>query len=72
MSLVAVGRGVVVVLTRPKTRVITKTKWEPNITKKYRVASSAMVLKMLGPLTFDAFDFAAKKVINANARRSGV
>ena len=61
-----------VALTRPRVRVISSTKWELNITRKYHVASCAMVPKMVGPLRFDAFDFAAEKVINENARKSGV
>ena len=49
---------------------MTSTKWEVNITRKYRVASSTMVPKM--PVTFDpsAFDFFARKMIKKNARES--
>lgn len=57
-------------LTRPRLKVISSTKWEVNITKKYRVASSAMVFKILGILSPDAFDRAATKMVNENARRS--
>ena len=42
-----------------------------NITKKYRVASSAMVSKMVGILRFEAFDFIAQNMVNENARESG-
>jgi len=42
------------------------------MTRKYHVASWAMVPRIVGPLRLDALDFAAKKVINENARRSGV
>ena len=69
MSLAAVEG---VALTRPRVNVISSTKWELNITRKYHVASSAMVSRMLGTLIFDTFDLAAKKVINKNARKSGV
>ena len=61
-----------VALTRPRVRVISSTKWELNITRKYHVASCAMVPKRVGPLRFNALDFAAEKVINENARKSGV
>ena len=54
-SLGTIGRGAVA-LTRPRIRVISSTKWEVNITRKYRVASSAMVPRMVGILTDDAFD----------------
>lgn len=59
VSLGAVGKGAVA-LTRPRIRVISSTKWEVNITRKYHVASSAMVPKMVGILTDDAFDRIAK------------
>ena len=62
----------VVGLTRPGVRVISSTKWELNITRKYHVASCAMVPRSVGPLIFDVPDFATKKVINENARKSGV
>jgi len=58
-SFSAVGRGAVA-LTRPRIRVISSTKWEVNITRKYRVASSAMVPRMVGILSDDAFDRIAK------------
>jgi hypothetical protein len=60
-----------VTLTRPRFRVITSTKWEVNMTRKYRVASSTMVPRM--PETFDPpmFDFFAKKTISKKARVSG-
>jgi len=61
-----------VALTRPRVRVISSTKWELNMTRKYHVASCAIVSRRVGPLRFDALDFAAKKVINENARKSGV
>ena len=59
-------------LTRPRARVISSTKWEVNIIRKYHVASSAMVPRMLGNLNFSVFDLIAKKMINENARKSGV
>ena len=67
MSLVAVEG---VALTLPKIKVISSTKWELNMTRKYHVASWAMVPRIVGPLIFDVPDFAAKKVINENARKS--
>jgi len=60
-----------VVLTRPRVRAISNTKWELNMIRKYHVASSAMVLRMLGTPRCDTFDF-TKKVINENARKSSV
>ena len=71
MTSVAVEKGAAVALTRPRVRVISSTKWELNITRKYRVASSAIVRRMFGILSVDAFDFAAKKMINENASKSG-
>jgi len=68
----AVVEGFGVALTRPTVRVISSTRWALNITRKYHVASSAMVPRMLGTLSSEAFDFAAKKVINENARKSDV
>ena len=58
-------------LTRPRFRVISRTKWEVNITRKYSVASSAMVFKIDGILSPCTSDLMAKKTINKNARRSG-
>jgi hypothetical protein len=58
------------ILTRPRFRVISRTKWEVNITRKYRVASSAMVLKTIGILSPHASDFIARTTITENARRS--
>ena len=57
-------------LTRPRLRVITSTKWEENITRKYRVASFAMQLKMDGILSPCASNVIAKKMITENARKS--
>ena len=62
----------VVGLTRPRVRVISSTKWELNITRKYHVASCAMVPRSVGPLIFDVPDFPVKNMINENARKSGV
>ena len=59
-----------VALTRASPKVISSTKWEVNITKKYRVASSAMFFKMVGILSPLASDTAAKKIIDQNARKS--
>jgi len=42
------------------------------MTRKYHVASSAMAPRRVGPRKFGALDFAAKKVINENARVSDV
>ena len=53
-------------------RVISSTKWELNIARKYHVASWAMVPRRVGLLIFDVPDFATKKLINENARKSGV
>ena len=42
------------------------------MTKKYRVASSAMVPRTPGILSFVALDFDAKKRINEKARKSSM
>lgn len=57
-------------LTRPRFRVISRIKWEVNITRKYRVASSAMLLKIVGILVPCPSAFTAKKTITENARKS--
>ena len=59
-----------VALTRPRFKVISSTKWEVNITRKYRVASSAMAFKIVGTLSPRASDVAAMKMIKENARKS--
>jgi hypothetical protein len=61
-----------VALTRPSARVISSTKWEVNITRKYSVASSTMVAKIPVNSSPPIFDLLAKKRINKNARESGV
>ena len=40
------------------------------MTKKYRVPSSAMVLKITGILDPRVFDWVAKNIVNENARKS--
>ena len=57
-------------LTRPSARVMVRTKWEVNITIKYRVASCAMIPRIPGTLNPGALDAAAMKIINENARES--
>ena len=64
-------RKAVVSLTRPRMRVISSTKWEVNMTRKYSMESPAIVRKTPVTLSPDAFDFTAKKIVNENARRSG-
>jgi hypothetical protein len=64
--------GEEVALTRPRFRVISSTKWEVNIIKKYRVASSAMIFKMVGIWSPDVFDRLAKTMVKENASRSEV
>lgn len=61
---------VTVALTRPRFRVSTNARWAEKITRKYRVASSAIVLKIVGNLSTFFSDFAAKTTINKNARES--
>ena len=61
-----------VALTRPRFRVISSTKWEVNITKKYRVASSAIVLKIVGIWSPGVFVRLAKTMVNAKARKSEI
>ena len=43
-----------------------------NITRKYRVASSAIVSRIEGILNLDDLDVIAKKIVNENARKSGL
>ena len=69
--LLAVVQRETITLTRPRFRVISTTTWEVAITRKYRVASSAIVLKSVGTLRPFVPDLAAKKTINKNARESG-
>jgi hypothetical protein len=64
--------GEKIALTRPRFRVNTSTKWEVNITRKYHVASSAMLSKIVGTLSPGTLDFLAEKIINENARESDV
>ena len=59
-----------VALTRQRIRVISNTKCEVNITRKYRVASCNTVLNMPGTLESSVFDRLAKKNVNKNARKS--
>ena len=59
-------------LTRPRFRVNTRTKWEVNITRKYHVASSAMLSKIVGALSPSTLDLLAEKIINEKARESDV
>ena len=60
MSLVEVKRGDRWNFTRAKSRVIASTKWDENITRKYRIASSAMVPKSVGTLSPADLDVLAK------------
>ena len=53
-------------------RVISSTRWEVNITRKYRMASLAMTSKRLGNPSPGIFDFFAKKITSENARQSEV
>lgn len=56
-------------LTRPRVKVISSTKCEVKMTRKYSVASSMMVFKM--PVTSNpVFDLLARKMINKNVRES--
>ena len=48
------------------------TKWDVNMTRKYLVASSAMVSQIVRTLTPGTFDFLVKKIISVNARKSDV
>ena len=58
-----------VALTRARFRVISSTKWAVKMNKKYSIASSATVLKIVGIL-LRASDVIAKKTITENARES--
>ena len=67
------SRGGKAPLARPKIMVITSTKWEENMTRKYLVASSAIVPKMGGTLVPDGTIWPHRVVessINENARES--
>lgn len=46
------------------------TKWEVNMIRKYRVASSAMVPKIVGILNPGMPDVFARKMMKENARES--
>ena len=59
-------------LTRPRSKVISSTKWEVKITRKYHTASSATVPIIVGILRLPAPHLNAKNVINENARKSGI
>ena len=59
-------------LTRPRFRVNTSTKCEENITRKYHVASSAILSKIVGTLSPGTFAFLAEKMISEKARESDV
>lgn len=58
-------------LTRPRFMVISNTKWEVNMTRKYRVASSATTPKILGAPNVGILDRIAREIISENARKSG-
>ena len=66
----AVRREDVIVLTRPRARVISNTKWEVNITRKYQIAPSVMILENSGSFSPCAFAFVAKNIMTKNARES--
>lgn len=66
-----VERGEKVTLTRPRPMVISSTKWEVNMTKKYNAESSAMDFRMFGRLPLVFFITIVKKIINENAKKSG-
>ena len=57
-------------LTRARLRVNTNVRWALKIRRKYRVASSAIVLKIVGILNPCFSDLAARKTIKRNARES--
>jgi hypothetical protein len=52
--------------------VIKNTKWALNITRKYLVASSAIVSQIVRTLIPDDFDFLVKAIMSKNARESVV
>jgi hypothetical protein len=59
-----------VALTRANIKVATTTKWEVKMTRKYSIASSVMVAKIVEIPIPLFFDFATKKVTNMNAIKS--
>ena len=61
-------------LTRPNSIVISSTRCAVNITRKYRVASSATIPKRFGTLSPRTFrpNRTAKNIITENARESEV
>jgi hypothetical protein len=59
-------------LTRSRFKVISSTKCEVKITKKYRVASCVIVPRIVGTLIPGTFDRIAKYTVNANANASKV
>lgn len=58
------------VLTRANMRVVMITRWEVNITRKYHVASSTIVPRILETSSPCFFDVLAKKTIKENVRNS--
>ena len=71
MSL-AVVQGWPVILTLPKDSAASSTKWEVNIKRKYRVASSAIVLRIAEVLSPAFFDRITKRMVNVKAKKSEV
>ena len=69
MLLIAIQRGTIA-LTRWGDKPSTSTKWEVNTTRRYNIASSAIVIKVDGILSLGVLDRIAEKTINENARRS--
>ena len=64
-------RRTVASLTRPKDSTMASAKWEVNIKRKYRVASSAIVFNIAESLWPPFFDRDMKKMVNEKARKSG-
>jgi hypothetical protein len=61
-----------VALTRPRIRFISSAKWEVNITRKYSVASFAMISQRFVNPSPGVLNLFAKKIINENASKSEV
>ena len=59
-------------LTFPKDSAASSTKWEVNMKRKYRAASSAIVFKITEVLSPVFLDRVTKKMVNEKAKKSAV
>jgi hypothetical protein len=69
MLLVAIQRGTIA-LACSWVKPSTSKKWEINTTRRYNIASSAIVINVDGILSLGVLNRIADKMINEKARRS--